>query len=118
MTKFKHKGGKKPETILQEAIMKSMTWKGWFCKNTHGNLYQSGFPDFFATHITYGHRWVEVKMPDRSGDPFTKAQHETFPLLCAHGSGVWVLIADTDFEYEKLFKKFNWWQYTGVYKSG
>ena len=118
MENFRPKKKVKPETILQEAIMKSMTWKGWFCKNAHGNMYQAGFPDFFATHVSYGHRWVEVKMPDRSGDPFTKAQHETFPLLCAHGSGVWVLTADTDLEYQKLFKKFNWWQYTGAFKSG
>ena len=117
MENFRPKSKKNPETILQADIMKMMTFKGWFCKNTHGNMYQSGFPDFFATHQRYGHRWVEVKMPNRSGNPFTGAQMETFPELCAHGSGVWVLIADTETEYEKLFKKFNWWQYTGAFKN-
>ena len=117
MENFKPKGGKKPETYLQEDIMKLMTWKGWFCKNTHGSMFSSGFPDFFATHSTYGHRWVEVKMPNRSGNPFTPAQMEVFPKLCANGSGVWVLIAATESEYEKLFKKFNWWQYTGAFKN-
>ena len=53
MVNFKPKGGRKPETDLQEDIMKMMTWKGWFCKNTHGNMFQSGFPDFFAIP---GHR--------------------------------------------------------------
>ena len=43
---------------------------------------------------------------------------ETFPELCSHGSGVWVLTAATESEYEKLFKKFNWWQYTGAFKNG
>ena len=117
MAKFKHQGGKKSETILQENIMKMMTWKGWFTKNTHGSLYSSGWPDFFASHRTYGHRWIEVKMPDRSGDPFTKMQHETFPELCSHGSGVWVLVAATEEEYAKLFQKFNWWIYTGSWKN-
>ena len=105
-----------PEFKIQEDIIRFLRYRGWFVKPTHGNMYQSGFPDLFTTHYQYGHRWVEVKDPNRSGDPFTHAQREIFPLLCANGSGVWVMIAATEDEYQKLFKKYNWWQYTGVYK--
>jgi hypothetical protein len=105
-----------PEKGIQEAIITFLRYRGWFVKATHGNMYQSGFPDLFCTHARYGHRWVEVKDPKRSGDPFTPAQHETFPLLCANGSGVWVLVGATEEEYKKLFTRHNWWQYTGVYR--
>jgi hypothetical protein len=118
MEKFKGRGGKKkPETLLQEQIIKQLRYKGWFVKSTHGNMYQSGFPDLYCTHRVYGHRWVEVKMPTRTGDVFTPAQHEIFPLLCANGAGVWVLVADTEQEYEKLFKRFNWYLYLEAFKS-
>jgi len=112
MKPFKPKGGTKPETILQKNVIKMLRYKGWFVKSTHGNLYQSGFPDLYCTHRIYGHRWVEVKMPTRTGDVFTPAQHETFPQLCANGAGVWVIVAATESEYEKLFKRFNWFMYT------
>jgi len=111
MEKFKPRKRRKPETDLQDDIVKMLIYKGWFCKETHGNMFQSGLPDIFVTHYKYGHRWVEVKMPTRKGDVFTPAQHETFPKLCANGSGVWVLVAATEKEYEKLFKGHNWWQY-------
>jgi hypothetical protein len=104
------------EHHIQEAIIIFLRYRGWFVKSTHGNMYQSGFPDLFCTHYQYGHRWIEVKDPNRSGDPFTPAQRENFPLLCANGSGVWVLTAATESEYKKLFTKHNWWQYTGVFK--
>ena len=112
MKAFKSRKRAKPETLLQDDIAKMMVYKGWFCFETHGNIYQSGLPDIFCTHSVYGHRWVEVKMPTRTGNVFTARQCEIFPKLCANGSGVWVLIADTEIEYEKLFKPFNWWQYT------
>jgi hypothetical protein len=116
MKAFQPKKKHGPEFYIQEALISFLRFRGWFIKPTHGNMFQSGFPDLFCTHYKYGHRWVEVKDPNRSGDPFTPAQRETFPLLCANGSGVWVLIAATEAEYKKLFVKYNWWQYTGVYK--
>jgi len=114
MKSFTPRKKKKPETELQERIIDFLTLKGWFVKSTHGSMYQSGFPDLYCTHKTYGHRWIEVKMPHRTGDMFTSAQHETFPLLCQHGAGVWVLTAATEREYEKLFKRFNWWVYLDI----
>ncbi len=107
-----------PEHGIQEDIMRMLRYKGWLVLRTHGNVYQSGFPDLFCTHSSYGHRWVEVKDPNRTGDPFTPAQRDTFPKLCANGSGVWVLVGADDGEYNKLFKKYNWWQYCSAFKCG
>lgn len=90
--------------------------KGWYVMVTHGNMYQSGFPDLFACHSTYGQRWIEVKLPNMKGSKFTPAQLRCFPKLCANGSGVWILTAAKESEYEKLFTKFNWWQYTAAFK--
>lgn len=81
---------------------------------THGNLYQSGFPDVYCMHRSYGSRWVEVKNP--LAYAFTPAQIREFPLMVAHGTGVWVLVAATEEEYQKLFKPCNWWHYLSILK--
>lgn len=98
-----------PEDILQEKIMNMLTLKGWFVKSTHGNLYQKGLPDLFATHSKYGGRWIEVKVADSYC--FTGAQLEDFPKICANGTGIWILVNDSEEEYQKLFKPYNWYQY-------
>ena len=103
------------EAELQRQFINFLRCREWFVKPTHGNLYQQGFPDLFATHSTYGHRWVEMKILKNLH--FTPAQLENFPKLCAHGSGVWVVIACTDYEYQKLFKKPNWWSYLDVFSK-
>ena len=92
--------------------------KGWFVKPTHGNMYQSGFPDLFACHSRYGQRWIEVKLPGFKGSKFTGAQLNDFAKLCANGSGVWILTAATEEEYQKLFSRSNWWTYLSVMKQG
>jgi hypothetical protein len=79
-------------------------------------MYQSGFPDIFACHPKYGQRWIEVKLPEMKGSKFTAAQLEDFNKLCAFGSGVWILTGATESEYEKLFKRSNWWQYLSAFK--
>ena len=104
----------RPEAQLQLDIIKMLRNYEWYVKPTHGNAYQSGFPDLFCSHTLYGHRWVEVKVTPYY--KFTQAQLETFPKLCAHGSGVWILVAATRLEYDKLFKKPNWHVYLDVYK--
>jgi len=103
--------GKRPEERIQDAIIKMLRYKGWFVKKTHGNQFQSGFPDLFASHSTYGPRWIEVKLPDMMGSRFTPAQIEEFPKFQANGSDIWVLTSDGDREYQKLFQRGNWWTY-------
>lgn len=75
---------------------------------THGNLYQRGFPDLYCTHPKHKQRWIEVKNPDNYS--FTPAQLENFPLI-SKGAGIWILVAATQDEYKKLFQAPNWWKY-------
>lgn len=97
---------KKPEREIQDAIIKMLILKGWYCIETHGNLYQSGLPDIFATHSRYSYRWIEVKNP--LSYKFTPAQIETFPKLCANGSAVWILTSASEDQYKRLFLPPNW----------
>ena len=106
--------GKGPEEIIQDAIVLMLRGKGWYVQETHGNMYQRGFPDLYTTHSRYGPRWVEVKNPEKYS--FTPAQLEHFPKLCANGSDVWILIAATEHEYKKLFIRGNWYSYLSVMK--
>ncbi|MDE1971019.1 MAG: hypothetical protein KGI50_05610 [Patescibacteria group bacterium] len=114
MEPFKPKNTKKgPEAIIQEKIIKALTLRGWFIMETHGNLYQMGFPDLYATHKAYGCRWIEVKNPEAYC--FTPAQLEFFPKLVANGTPIWVLISDSDDELKKIFKPQNWYTYLKGY---
>ncbi len=112
----KRYGKKGPEAKVQNAIIDYLRVRGWLVMATHGNMYQSGFPDLFCCHNRYGQRWVEVKLPNMKGSKFTPAQLEDFPKICANGSGVWILTGGNETEYAKLFKGSNWYQYLGVMK--
>jgi hypothetical protein len=105
-----------PEAKIQGDIIDFLRIREWFVKPTIGNAFQYGFPDLFCTHFRYGHRWVEVKNPAKYA--FTPAQLETFPKLCAHGSGVWVMVAATEYEYKKLFAPANWYAYLSIMTEG
>jgi len=105
-----------PEKKIQDAVESYLRVREWLVKHIHGNAYQAGWPDLWASHSKYGHRWVEIKLPGMVGSQFTPSQLDWFPKLCANGSGVWVLTGALDSEYLKLWKPPNWWVYTGVMK--
>lgn len=102
-----------PERQIQDNIKDALEAEGWYCKDTHGNIFQYGFPDLYVCHEKYGARWIEVKNP--KGYVFTPAQLKTFPMFQANGVGVWVLTDAS--ERDKLFKAANWWQFLDAYKS-
>jgi hypothetical protein len=99
---------KGPEALIQGRLILKLRSLQWSVRETHGNLYQFGFPDLYCCHLMYGTRWVEVKTPNRGGDVFTQAQHIYFRELLAHGVGVWVLTGDEDSEIAKLHRPANW----------
>lgn len=109
MDPLKPRSKKGPEAIIQQALVNKLRMLGWLVKETHGNIYQSGFPDLFAASKRYGTRWIEVKNPKAYS--FTPAQMETFPMFSAHGVGIWILISDHDQEINKLFGPANWYTY-------
>ncbi len=118
MEPLKKRSKRGPEAIIQDDLIDYLTLKSWFVMNMHGNMYQMGVPDLYATHYRYGARWVEVKLPAMQGSKFTPAQMEFFPKLTANGAGIWILTAATDEEYEKLFKRPNWYQFLDAFKEG
>lgn len=99
-----------PERIIQDEWLKYLRAREWFVLETHGNMYQQGFPDLYITHLKYRQRWVEIKNLDGSFS-FTQAQLDTFPRLSAHGSPIWVLGSCCDSEYAKLWRPENWHHY-------
>lgn len=108
---------KGPEAEVQAEIIEYLRNLGWFVKATHGNAYSAGWPDLFACHRRYGHRWIEVKLPGFKGSKYTKAQIRDFPKFCENGSGVWVLTGASEEEYNKLFEPPNWYQYLPVFRT-
>ena len=106
MEPFNPKIRNDPEKQIQNAIIAFLNQRNWFVKSTHGNAYQSGFPDLYAHHKIYGPRWIEVKNPEKY--QFTVAQKKFFPLFEKHGAGIWVLTAANNVEYNKLFHAPNW----------
>jgi len=110
----KIKQTKKPESILQDKIVAMLKTHDWYARETHGNMYQSGFPDIFACHARYGIRWIEVKMS--TGYKFTPAQLDVFPHFAAKGVGIWILTAATEVQYKLLFGPSNWHMFLSVMK--
>ena len=98
---------KRPEDKIRDDLIVLMSKLGWLCEITHGNLYQYGFPDIYAMHSSYGTRWIEVKNPN--GYSFTPAQIKKFPLWMSHGVGIYILMAATMDEYQRLFGPPNWY---------
>lgn len=98
-----------PEAAIQERIVKRLKELDWYVMATHGNSYQSGFPDLYIAHKSYGSKWVEVK--NALNYSFTAAQYETFPALHSKGVGIWILVDSTDAEISKLYQPANWHYY-------
>lgn len=105
-----------PEAVIQNSIIEYLRAREWFVKSTHGNQFQAGFPDLYATHATYKQRWIEVKNPLRFS--FTGAQLRDYPKFCAFGSPIWIMGAATKEEYEKLFKPNNLSEYMACFQDG
>ena len=43
-------------------------------EHTHGNLYQTGFPDLFVAHEKWGTRWIDCKQPKKCLHEGSKAE--------------------------------------------
>lgn len=104
---------KGPERIIQDQLITFLESRGWWVKETHGNLYQAGLPDLYCLHPKHRQRWIEVKNPEQYS--FTNAQRESFPVI-SKAVGLWILVAATESEYAKLFHPPNWYKYLEVLK--
>jgi hypothetical protein len=98
-----------PEYGIQRDIMRFLRLRGWHVERIIGVGWQFGLPDLYITHPKFGQRWLEVKNDGEYS--FTRQQRRKFPILDAFGTGIWILTAATEEEYEKLFKMPNWKDY-------
>lgn len=106
---FKPRAAHGPEYYIRADIIRLLKLRGWSTYITHGNQYQQGFPDIYALHPRYGQRWIDAKNPDQY--TFTSAQKVMWPEWDALGMGVWIMVAGSQAEYEKLMGKPNWRDY-------
>jgi len=104
----------RPEAKIQLDLIEFLEKRGWYCKVIHGNAFQNGLPDLFTCHPKWKQRWIEVKNPKQYS--FTQAQKENFPKMDRFGVGIWILVAATEDEYNKLWKPPNWHEYLSVNK--
>ena len=98
-----------PEWFIQKDLIRYLVTRGWNVEHTHGNLYQTGFPDLFVAHKKWGTRWIDVKQPKKYN--FTRDQRRKWPIWDSFGIGIWILTAANQDEYDKLFKPPNWKSY-------
>jgi hypothetical protein len=54
-----------PEWYIQRDVIKFLDARGWNVEHTHGNLFQTGFPDLYVAHKKWGTRWIDCKQPKR-----------------------------------------------------
>lgn len=110
------KGKNGPEAIIQKAVIELFRGRGWFVKSTHGSQFQSGFPDLYMCHTSYGARWVECKNPEKYA--FTPAQMEWFPKFSANGAGIWIVTAPTEDQYRMVVRSPpNWQLFLPIWKN-
>lgn len=116
MDKFKAKKnrGSGPEAKIKADIIQILKINDWAVITTHGNMFQSGLPDLYACHRSYGARWIECKNPQAYS--FTPAQLETFPMFASKGVGVWILTSGDESQYNLLFKPPNWYFFLSTMK--
>lgn len=105
----------KPEEKIQRAIIKMLTGYGWIVKSTHGNAFQSGFPDLYTFHKCFGDRWIEVKLPNLEGSKFTPAQLSFFPRMIEANLPLYILTGATKEDYKLLFGPPNAQKYLYIY---
>jgi hypothetical protein len=95
-----------PEWYIQNKLKDFLRAREWLVEQTHGNLYQKGFPDLYVKHKRHGHRWIDCKQPKKFS--LTRDQRLKWPIWHDYGIGIWILTAADQSEYDKLFAPPNW----------
>lgn len=96
----------KLESAIQRDVVDFLEEREWLVEVTTCNAYQKGLPDLYCFHLSFGHRWIDVKRP--KGSTLTKSQCQKWTKWRQAGLGVWIMIAPTEHEYLKLFNPPNW----------
>lgn len=94
------------EAELAVQILRFLEQQGWCHDKIHGTMYQTGFPDYWISHPTFGGRWLELKRP---GGKLTASQKAKFSKWAKFGTKVFVMTSIRD--YKVLFGEANWMYY-------
>lgn len=103
---FKPKGGRQPEAIIEQEIIKFLKLRGWYVHKTHMSTFEVGWPDLNCLHPRYGVRFIDVKCPH--AHRVTPAQVETWPNMHVFGFAPHIMTGATEAEYSKLFRPGNY----------
>ena len=106
---MRQRKGPGPEWYIRRDIKEMLEQRGWHVEIMVGSAFQTGIPDLYAFHKKWGERWIDAKNPGRY--TFTKAQKFKWPVWERVGIGIWIMVAGTQEEYNKLFKPPNWRDY-------
>jgi hypothetical protein len=98
-----------PEWFIRRDLKEFLESRGWHVEILVGSAFQTGIPDLYCFKRGWGERWIDVKQPKRYS--FTKAQKLKWPVWERAGIGIWILVAATQVEYDKLFGPPNWRSY-------
>jgi hypothetical protein len=98
-----------PEWYIQRDLMTYMRARGWLVERMTGNMYQKGIPDLYCHHPQWGERWIDVKNDGKYS--FTDDQKKKWPVWERAKVGIWILVAATQTEYDKLFAPPNFRDY-------
>jgi len=98
-----------PEWFIRRDLITYLEVRGWHVEIMIGNAYQFGIPDLYCFHRKWGERWIDVKNPKKYA--FTRPQKAKWPEWERAGIGIWILVAATQEEYDKLFQPPNWRKY-------
>lgn len=98
-----------PEWFIRRDIKAMLEARGWHVEIMVGSAFQTGIPDLYCFKCKWGERWIDAKNPENY--TFTRAQRFKWPVWERKGIGIWILIADTQEEYDKLFQPPNWRSY-------
>lgn len=96
-----------PEAKGTTRLIRYMIARGWGCMKVGGGKYNTGWPDWYCYHHTYGHRWIEMKKDKGRLSP---SQIKRFIKMNKMGDKIFVLRDERD--YKVLFREHdNWGDY-------
>ena len=98
-----------PEWFIRRDIKTMLESRGWLVEIMVGSAFQTGIPDLYCFNRKWGERWIDAKNPKQY--TFTRAQRFKWPLWTRAGIGIWIMVAATQEEYDKLFQPPNWQSY-------
>jgi hypothetical protein len=95
---------KQPEKEGAKRLVELMIRDGWWIRKLHGNVFQSGLPDYVAAHRIYGMCFIETKAP---GGFLSETQRYEFMRWHKVGVKIFVVHDEKDYDIIKAGRA-NW----------